>query len=82
LDYNEGNFIALNPDGTVKWSVSIGPVSSRPVLDDAIPEWARGAVSSIEKKGIIVVGGGKTAGPFAPTSLEYCVRCLTLVLMR
>jgi outer membrane protein assembly factor BamB len=32
LDYNEGNFIALNPDGTVKWSVSIGPVSSRPVF--------------------------------------------------
>ncbi|GAA3407223.1 hypothetical protein GCM10020370_37490 [Paenibacillus hodogayensis] len=37
--------------------------------DASIPEWAREAVSSIEKMGIIVVGG-KTAGTFAPSALS------------
>jgi hypothetical protein len=47
--------------------------------DAAIPEWARGAVSSIEKKGIIVVGG-KTSGPFAPTSLSTRAEAATWIV--
>ena len=37
--------------------------------DIDIPGWARGAVSTIEKKGIIIVDG-KTAGAFAPQAFS------------
>ncbi|WP_232015929.1 S-layer homology domain-containing protein [Paenibacillus baekrokdamisoli] len=50
--------------------IPLAAVSKTGYTDDTdIPGWARGAVSTIEKKGIIIVGG-KTAGAFAPQALS------------
>jgi len=48
----------------------LAAVSTTGFTDDTdIPKWARGAVSTLEKKGIIIVGG-KTVGSFAPQALS------------
>lgn len=50
--------------------IPLSAVTTTSYSDDSdIPEWARGAVSTVEKTGIIIVGG-KTTGPFAPTDLS------------